>query len=171
LPGFDARRFFVLADGTPVYSTPKGLVRRGDESSPLPFSAPAELPTVFFADAAPDRYWAADASGQLALWDRKQSSSPIATAKVPGVVIEAAHEGDRVAVLSMDLGGPGYLPHVTIFSNGKEQARLPIGPSIGARGQPKLDLCLVAGRPWVAVGGTLWMQLLDWESRRLLSEW
>jgi hypothetical protein len=71
----------------------------------------------------------------------------------------------------MDLVGQSYLSTVTIFSYGKERARLNIAPSIASRGQPKLDLCLIAGRPWVVVGNTLWMQLIDWDSQRLLAEW
>jgi hypothetical protein len=170
LSGFDGRLFTVLADGTPVYSTTKGLVR-GDEMGAVPVSEPSGRAVLLFADASPDRYWAADASGHLALWDRKQGHAPLATPSVPGVVIDAAHEGERVAVLSMSLVGDSYLPAVTLFANGREQARIDIGASIGARGQPKLDLCVVTGRPWVIVGSTLWMQLVDWESRRLLAEW
>jgi hypothetical protein len=170
LPGFDTRLFAVLADGTPLYSTAKGLVRRGHESQPSPFFQALAPATILFADSSPDRYWAADASGKLALFDQKQSGSPTFTSSVPGVVIDAALEGERVAVLSMDLDGPSYRPTVTIFSNGKEQGRLRIGTSV-SRGQPDLDLCLIAGRPWVVVGGTRWIQLLDWESRRLLAEW
>jgi len=171
LTGFDGRLFTVLADGEPLYSTPKGLVRGGDESRPLPLLESSGPATLLFADASPDRHWTAGASGHLALWDRKQGDSPIATPTVPGVVIDAAQEGERVAVLSMELVENTYQPTVTIFSHGKEQGRLHIGRSIGAREQPKLDLCLVPGRPWVVVGGMLWVQLLDWESRRLLAEW
>jgi hypothetical protein len=171
LPGFDARLFTVLADGTPLYSTPKGLARRGQESTPIPSSQPSAPVAILFGDSSPDRHWTADASGKLALWDAKQGGTPIFTSSVPGVVIDAVQEGERVAVLSMDLDAQGYRPTVTIFSNGKEQGRLSVGASVGARGQPQLDLCLIAGRPWVVVGGTRWMQLLDWESRRLLAEW
>ena len=171
LPDFDARLFTVLADGTPLYSTPKGLVRHGDPSPANPFprlSAPA---TVLFADVSPRRYWAADASGGLGLWEPKEGASAIFTSRVPGVVIDTAGEGERVAVLSMDLVGDDYRPTVTIFSSGKQQAQLNLGPSLASQGQPKLDLCLIAGRPWVVVGGMQWLQLLDWDSRRLLSEW
>lgn len=168
LPGFDGRLFTVLADGTPLYSTPKGLVRRGDESRPVPFAEPTPA-TLLFADSSADRYFAADASGKLVLWDRNQSAA-IATPSVPGVVMDAAIEGDRVAVLSMALLDGRYQPTVTIFSNGKEQLHIDVGPSFG-RTQPIYDLCLVAGRPWVVVGSTRWMQLLDWETRRLLAEW
>ncbi len=170
LEGFDARLFTLLADKTRIYSTPKGLVRGGNDAHPSPFP---ELPgpaTILFADSAPARYWAGDASGRLALWDPKQGASPLFTASVPGVVIDAAQEGDRVAVLSVQLDSRGYLPTVTIFSNGKEVGRMNTGPSI-TRQQPLLDVCLVAGRPWVVVGSRLWLQLLDWESRRLLAEW
>jgi hypothetical protein len=171
MPGFDARLFTLLADGTPLYSTPKGLVRRGHESQPSPLSESSAAPTILFGDSSPDRYWAADASGKLALGDQKQGGSPIFTSSVPGVVIDAALEGERVAVLSMELDGQGYRSTVTIFSNGKEQARLSVGASVASRAPPQLDLCLIAGRPWVVVGGARWLQLLDWESRRLLAEW
>jgi hypothetical protein len=86
-------------------------------------------------------------------------------------VIDAAQEGERVAVLSMELVENTYQPTATIFSNGKQLLWLAIGRSIGSREQPKLDLCLVPGRPWIVVGGMLWVQLIDWESRRLLAEW
>jgi len=46
-----------------------------------------------------------------------------------------------------------------------------VGPSLAYLGQPELDLCLIAGRPWVVVGGKDWMHLLDWKARRLLAEW
>jgi hypothetical protein len=170
LPGFDRRLFTVLADGTPLYSTPKGIVRRGHESKPSPppeSSAPA---TILFGDSSPARHWTADASARLALWDEKQGGSPISTSSVPGVVIDAALEGDRVAVLSLDSDGQSYRPTVTIFSNGKEQARLAIGPNM-SRSQPELDLCLITGLRWVVIGGRRWMQLIDWESGRLLAEW
>ncbi len=171
LPGFDARLFTLLADGAPLYSTPKGLVRSGDESHPVPFSEPSGPAVILFADAAPDRFWSADASGKLALFDQKQGAAPMFTANVPGVVLDTTTEGDRVGVLSLEVVEQSYRPTVTIFSNGKEQARLPLGPSFGAREQPVLDLCLVSGRPWFVVGGTRWLQLLDWESHRLLAEW
>jgi hypothetical protein len=169
LPEFDGRLFTVLADGTPLYSTSKGLVR-GDESHPVPFSEPSGPATLLFADSSADRYWAADASGKLALWDRNQAGSPISSASVPGVVIDTALEGDRVAVLSVALIDGRYQPRVTIYSNGREQRHVDIGPHFG-RTQPTVDLCLVVGRPWIVVGGTRWMQLLDLETRRLLAEW
>ena len=167
LPGFDRRLFTVLADGTPLYSTAKGLVRRGREAHPSPLSPTS---AILFGDSNPARHWTADASGHLALWDEKQGASPIFNSNVPGVVIDAAVEGDRVAVLSLDSDGQSYRPTVTIFSNAKEHARLPIGPSF-ARTQPELDLCLIAGLPWVLIGGRSWMQLIDSESGRLLAEW
>ena len=171
LPGFDARLLTVLADGTLLYSTREGLVTHGDEARPTPFPEPSGPATLLFADSSSDRFWAADAEGTLALWDRKRGAAPKFTARIPGVVIDTAREGDRVAVLGMELVGETYRPSVTIFSNGKQQGRLGIGPSIGLKRQPQLDLCLVAGRPWVVVGNTRWLQLLDWESRRLLAEW
>ena len=115
--------------------------------------------------------WAADASGKLGLWDFKHAVAPVLTSSVPGVVIDAAAEGDRVAVLSIELTGDSYRPAVAIFANGKEEARLSLGPNIGLTSQPKLDLCLIAGRPWVVVGGRQWLQLFDWSTRRLLAEW
>lgn len=171
LPELDGRLFTVLADGTALYSTPKGLIRNQDASPPAPFPSLSGPATLVFADGSAERYWAADASGKLALFDRTAGAPPIATPAVPGVVIDTATDGERVAVLSMTAVDQSYQPTVTIFSNGKEQGRLQIGPSIGTRAQPKLDLCLVAGLPWVVVGSTRWLQLLDWESRRLLAEW
>ena len=169
LPGFDGRLVTVLADGTPFYSTTKGLIRRGrvSQPNPVPVSSPA---TILFGDSSPDRHWTADASGRLALFDQKQGDSPIFTSSVRGVVIDAALASDKVAVLGMDTDGQSYRPTVAIFSNGKERARLEIGPSF-ARTPPELDLCLIAGHPWVLVGGRRWMQLIDWESGRLLAEW
>jgi hypothetical protein len=90
LPGFDTRLFTVLTDGTPLYSTPKGVVLRGHESRPIPLSELSGPATILFPDASPDRYWAAGASGHLALWDPKQGPSPMVTSRVPGVVIDAA---------------------------------------------------------------------------------
>jgi hypothetical protein len=171
LPEFDGRLFTMLADGTPMYSTQKGLVRLGDEPRTAAFSDVSPRAAILFADPSPDRFWLANAAGKLDLWDRKQSASPTLSSAVPGVVIDAAQEGERVAVLGIELNDQGYQPTVTIFSNGKQQGRLNVGLSIGLRAQPKLDLCLVPGRPWVAVGGTQWLQLLDWETRRLLAEW
>lgn len=170
LPEFDARHFIVLTDRTLLYSTPSSLVRRGREAPGIPFRQFSGTATTLFADSAASRYWAADASGKLALLDLEGTSSPF-TASVPGVVIDTAVEGDRVAVLSLELVGQSYAPTVTVFSNGKEQARMSIGTNVAARAQPKLDLCLIAGRPWVVVGNAGGLQLLDWSSRRLLAEW
>jgi hypothetical protein len=170
LAGFDARLFTLLSDGTPFYSTAKGLVRLGRESQPVPFPEPAAPPALIFADSSPDRYWAADALGRLVLRDQKQGMAPVFTGSVPGVVIDAAQEGEWVAVLSVELQHRSYVPTVTIFSNGKELARVNLGPSL-TRQPPELDLCLIPGRPWVLVGGRRWLQLFDWESRRLLAEW
>jgi hypothetical protein len=170
LPAFDGRLFTVLADKTPLYSTPKGLVRRGNEAEPLPFPESPDRATILFADSAAARYWSGDASGRVALWGLGKSASPLASAGVPGVIIDAAQEGERVAVLSLKLDGKGYVPSVTIFTNGKELARVDTGPT-GSRQLPELDLCLIAGRPWVVVGTRRWLQLIDWESRRLLAEW
>jgi hypothetical protein len=154
-----------------MYSTAEGLVRVGDESRTAAFPELSARASILFADALPARFWAANRAGKLDLWDPSQSDSPTFSSSVPGVVIDAAKEGERVAVLSVELDGQGYQPAVTIFSNGKQHGQLETGLSIGSRGQPKLDLCLVPGRPWVVVGGTQWLQLLDWETRRLLAEW
>jgi hypothetical protein len=170
LPGFDARLFTLLRDGTPFYSTANGLVRGGRESQKVPFPEPAAAPVLLFADSAPDRHWTADAAGRLALWDQKQPATPVFTGSVPGVVIDAAQEGQTVAVLSIELKHRSYVPTVTVFSNGKEQARVDMGPSF-TRQPPEIDLCLIPGRPWLLVGGRRWLQLLDWQSRRLLAEW
>jgi hypothetical protein len=171
LPDFDSRLFTLLADGAPLFSTPKGLVRGVGDASPVALPQLSAQPTLLFADASPQRYWAADASGKLGLWDFKDAAAPVLTSSVPGVVIDAAAEGDRVAVLSIELTGDSYRPAVAIFANGKEEARLSLGPNIGLTSQPKLDLCLIAGRPWVVVGGRQWLQLFDWSTRRLLAEW
>lgn len=171
LPGFDGRLLTMLADGSPMYSTAEGLVRRGDGPRAAAFSEVSPRAAVLFVDPSPDRFWLANAAGKLDLWDRKQSASPTFSSAVPGVVIDAAQEGERVAVLSVQLNGQSYQPTVTVFSNGKQLGRLELGLSIGVRAQPRLDLCLMAGRPWVAVGGTQWLQLLDWETHRLLAEW
>jgi hypothetical protein len=170
LSEFDGHLFAVLADGVPFYSTKNGMAR-GAEAQPLPFPKLSRPATVVFPDSSPDRYWAADAWGNLGLWDRKRGESPVLAARVPGAVIDVAIQGARVAVLSMELSGPMYRPTVTIFSNGEQQGRLSIGPSAASPGQPELDLCLIAGRPWVVVGGRHWLQLLDWSSPRLLAEW
>jgi len=99
-------------------------------------------------------------------------AAPLAfAASLPGVLIDTATDGDRVGVLSMELVGDTYQPALAVFSQGKEEARLKLGPSVGLQLQPKLDLCLIPGRPWVVVGNTQWLQLLDWSSRRLLAEW
>jgi len=170
LPGFDMRLFTLLADGTPLYSTPKGLMRRGDESPPIPFYEFPGPTATLFADPAPGRYWAADPSGRLALFDTKGGTPPVFTSQVPGVMIDAALDGEKVAVLSVELDGMGYRPTVTVFSNGKQQAQLGIGAQIASR-PPPFDLCVIPGRPWVVVATTRWMQLLDWEKKILLAEW
>jgi hypothetical protein len=170
LAQFDARLFALQADGTPLYSTPKGLVRRGHESEPLPFPEPSGPAVTLFADASPERYWASDASGRLALFDPKQGAAPAFTASVPGVVLDAAIDGQRVLVLSMALDAHSYRPALTVFADGKQQAHLRIGPLM-TRTVPELDFCPIPGRPWVVVATRRWMQLIDWETRRLLAEW
>lgn len=171
LAGFDGRLFGLSSDGTPLYSTAEGLARaRRGTTAPVPMPALPLSTTLVFADASPDRFWAADAEGNLGLWDGKQSS-PIATARVPGVVIDAVHEGERVAVLSMELSGRRHTPIVTVFSKANQEAQLRLGPSPASQTQPELDLCLLGGRPWVVVGGQRWLQLLDWSAPRLLAEW
>ena len=171
LTDFDSRLFTVLTDGTPFYSTPQGLRRLGDSSEPRPFPALSKPPTILFADPTPNRYWAADSSGALALWDLKGPEAPVFSSRVPGVVIDVATQGEEVAVLSMELAEASYRSTLTIFSKGKQQGRLSIAPSVAAHGQPKLDVCLLAGRPWAVVGGRHWLQLLDWTAPRLLAEW
>ena len=171
LPGFDSRLFTPLADGKPLYSTKTGLLRLGSAAGPAPFPELVTTPTLLFADSSPTRYWAADASGKLQLSDLEKGASPVVSARVPGVVIDVAREGDRVAVLSLELRGQSYSPSVTIFERGEQRGHLNIGPSVATSVQPQLDLCLVAGRPWVVVGSRHWLQLLDWSAPRLLAEW
>lgn len=170
LTDFDSRLFTVLSDGTPLYSTKDGLRRLGD-SSDSPFPAPSQPATGLFADPTPDRYWLADASGALVLWDRKRAESPVFSSRVPGVVIDVASEGQRVAVLSMELAGASYRSTLSIFSKGEQKGQLSVAPTVAASGQPKLDVCLIPGRPWAVVGGKHWLQLLDWSAPRLLAEW
>lgn len=170
LPGFDALLFALLANETPFYSTAKGLVRRGSEANVTPLPNAPGPAVLLFADAYPDRYWAADAAGGLTFWDPKQRAEPMFSTRLPGVVIDSAVEGDRVAVLSLARTDRSYLPVVTIFSGNKQIGQVDTGPSI-SRQQPQVDLCLIAGKPWVLVGTKRWMQLLDWEARRLLAEW
>ena len=171
LADFDARLFTVLSDGAPFYSTPKGLVRAGDEAEVAAVPKPSEPATLVFPDVVADRYWAADALGNLGVWDRKQGGAPMFSARVPGTVIDVALEGARVAVLSIDVVGQSYRPTVTVFSEGRERSRRRVSGTPAAAGPPELDLCLIPGRPWVDVGGKRWMQLVDWETPRLLSEW
>jgi hypothetical protein len=171
LPEFDSRLFTVLADGAPLYSTPRGLVRAGSETPPTPLPKLAGPATVLFADASRERFWTADASGRLSLWEQGKDEAPVFSAHVPGVVIDTAIQGDRVAVLSMELRSEMYRPSVTIFSKGEQVGQLAVAPSPVAFGRPQLDVCLITGRPWVVVGGRHWLQLLEWTSPRLLAEW
>lgn len=171
LPEFDGRLFTMLADGTPLFTTGKGLVRLGHETKPLALPELSGPATLLLPDSSAERYWAADATGKLGLWSVAQPAAPLSTSSVPGVVIDAAADATRVAVLGIEAFGHEYRPAVTVFVNGKQQVRLPLGPQAAALGQPQIDVCLVRGRPWVVVGGALWLQLLDWESRRLLAEW
>jgi hypothetical protein len=171
LTGFDARLFTALADGAPLYSTPKGLIRLGDEARPAELPELSAAATLIFADPSKDRYWAADAEGNLGLWDRTKGIDPVLTTRVVGAVIDVAREGDRIAVLSMAKSVRKYRPTVTVFSGGQEQAQLRIGESLTSRPEPRLDVCLIADRPWVVVGGRSWLQVLDWSGPRLLAEW
>lgn len=171
LPDFDARLFTVLSDGAPFYSTPAGWGRRAEAGQVDVVPKPIEPVTLLFADAAPDRYWTADAQGNLGLWDRKQGSSRVFSARVPGTVTDVAIEGARVAVLSIEVVGQSYRPTVTIFSEGKQRGQRRVSGTPASGGPPVVDLCLIADRPWVVVGGSRWMQLVDWETPRLLSEW
>ncbi|HEU5074816.1 MAG TPA: hypothetical protein VFU02_11590 [Polyangiaceae bacterium] len=171
LPDFDARLFTVLGDGSPLYSTPAGLERPGDAAQAVPLPKLAETATLLFPDVTPERYWAADARGNVGLWDPERGTTPLFSARVPGAVIDVALEGARVAVLSIEAAGQNYQPTVTVFSEGRELGRRRVSGTPALHGQPKLDLCLIPGRPWVVVGGTRWMQLVDWETPRLLAEW
>lgn len=177
LPGFDARLFTVLGDGVPLYSTAAGLVRAGDEAAPASAPKLPEPAKLIFPDVSRDRYWAADALGNLGLWDHKRGSAgpgraaPVFSARVPGAVIDVALEGGRIAVLSIEARDQAYRPTVTIFAEAKEQAQRRVSWTPAASGQPQVDLCLIPGRPWVVVGGKRWLQLVDWQTPRLLAEW
>jgi hypothetical protein len=171
LSEFDARLFVVLSNGVPLYSTKEGLSEPSKVGSVGPLPSRSKPGTIVFADAAHDRYWTADASGALTLSKVVQPKPPLLSARVPGVVIDAAVEGDRVAVLTMELEAQVYRPTVTVFAKHGPEGQLSIGPSMAHLGQPALDLCLIEGRPWVVVGGRQWLQLLDWAGPRLLAEW
>lgn len=168
LTGFDSRSFGLLGESTPMYSTAEGL-RFGVEEAARGPTLPESM-SVLFGDASESRYWTADDGGRLKLWERANSEAPVATSDVPGVVIDAAREGARVAVLSLELDNNSYQPTVTVFIDGRQQARVRIGPT-DSSAQPAFDLCLLPGRPWVVVGGRHWLQLLDWSAPRLLAEW
>lgn len=86
-------------------------------------------------------------------------------------MIDTATEGDRVAVLSLELVGRDYRPTVSIFSKAGQTHRLNVAATDASEGPPELDLCLVPARPWVVVGTRRWLQLLDWDPPRLLAEW
>lgn len=169
LPELDSRWFTVLADGTPFYSTPGGMRRLGTDASTSALPPPSAA--LLFPDADPARYWAADANGTVTLHGSSKDATPKLTEHLEGAVIDAAHDGDRVAVLTLSADASSYRPTVTVISHGKVEKRLPIGPTPAWVGQPKLDLCLIPGRPWVVVGGLQWIQLLDWTGPRLLAEW
>jgi hypothetical protein len=168
---FDGRLFAVLSDGVPVYSTARGLGRPGSDAPVAPVPPLSKPGTLLFADASPDRYWTADPLEGVALRNLGKPEPPVLKDPVPGVVIDAAIEGDRVAVLSMELKNQAYRPSVSVFSKGQQAGQLNIGPSAAHLGQPPLDVCLIEGRPWVVVGGRHWLQLLDWTGPRLLAEW
>jgi hypothetical protein len=169
LANFDSRLFALLADGTPVYSTSEGLrILRGDTPSPVR-GAPRSAASLF-GDAAGNRFWTADALGKLALWEG-EAENDVSGAQVSGTVIDVARDGSRLAVLSLELNGHSYQPSVTVFSDGRQDALLHIGPTDASHGQPTLDLCLLPGRPWVVVAGKHWLQLLDFSAPRLLAEW
>jgi len=173
LPGFDLRIFSVLADGKAIYSTASGLVRseHGAEQPTPPFHVLSGLTTLVFADPSPSDYWTSDLEGNLKRWTLNDPASQPLKAHVPGVVIDTAVDGERLAVLSMTKDAQSYRPMVTVFVDGHQTGSLVLAPSAGNLGQPKLDLCLISGRPWIVVGGGQWLQLLDLDPPRLLAEW
>ncbi len=171
LAASEPRLFTVLADGKPLYSTPKGLLRWGDEARPIQLPKLVRSAKLIFADHAGGRYWSSDAAGNLNLWELHGGEEPVSTAQVPGAVIDVASEGDRIAVLSMTKSARKYRPTITIFSGGIQRAQLRMGETLTAHPEPQLDVCLITGRPWVVVGGRTWLQVLDWSTPRLLAEW
>lgn len=169
LPEFDSRWLAVMTDGAPLYSSAHGLMRAGKEPSgarrPIP---PATV--LVFADPSPENYWLATGTGGLERWGL-DGAAPTVAARVPGVAMETAVEGTRLVVLSLQLVGESYRPAITMFDRGRQVRQIEVAPSEASLGQPKLDLCLISGRPWVVVGSTQWLQLLDLDGPRLLAEW
>jgi hypothetical protein len=163
---------YTLPSSTDSNPTP----RLAEHTEPLAagsrgLPAPSGSATLTFPDGSPNRYWTADPSGNLGLRNRDRPEPPVFTARVPGVVIDSAVQDDHVAVLSMRLEGDSYRPTVTVFSERRERSRFDLGPSIASLGQPELDLCLLAARPWLVVGGRQWLLLFDWSDPRLLAQW
>lgn len=170
LPDFDGRWLTLLADGEVLYSNTKGLLGTGAKASA---GGPRVIPegrALLFADAAPEGYWWATQGGGLERW-ALDGNAPTLTTQVPGVVIDTAVDGARLVVLSVELVGQSYRPTLTTFVDGHRSGQLEVAPSPASLGQPKLDVCLIAGRPWAVVGSTQWLQLLDLEGPRLLAEW
>jgi len=170
LPEFDTRLITVLASGTALYSTSKGFSQEGRAASSVPSGELGEPAIALWAGPTQDRYWAASASGKLALFDLK-AASPLVSTTVPGAVLDVAVSGERSAALSLALSGPDYRTTVTLFTKAAPVAEFPLGPTFAIPKQPEIDLCLLSGGPWLVVGGKQWLQLLDWQTRRLLAEW
>lgn len=171
LPGFDGRAFAVMPNGSPYYSTPSGLLEAAVISPAEHHPQLQPSAHLLLASTRPTELWTSDERGDLALWRGNRSDAPERTWKIPGAIIDVEKRDDTIVVLSLELSGDSYRPTITVITKGERVTQFHVAPSPASLGLPVVDLCVLRDRPWVVVGTSQWLQLLDWTSRRLLAEW
>lgn len=173
LPGFDGRRFVLLADGRALYSTADELVYASPRQ-------PRRIPLKRFEDPIAgalassrlDRIWVLTQAGTATLIEFSRGLPERLRLNLAGTPL-GFDAKKALAVVSAERGTPTQ--HRLEVYEGKELRFSRPLPVLEADAQGRVprevdnrSVCLFTERPWVLVGGRQVLQLFDYASGELL---
>lgn len=188
LPDFDRRHFTLLADGSPFYTTERGLLQlEGNATRESPPPALLGALNGVWPAARLDRYWVSSDAGELKLFEQSRGEPLRRSHRVDGVPYAVDVDGERLAIVSVSQTGSQVDWHLSVIRGDETVARLELPmtlplssdvtaqqtdtPSSALDDHDNRDVCLLQGRPWVLAGGKRLLQLFDYEKQELLQTW
>lgn len=174
LPGFDGRRFVLLADGSALYSTADELVYASPrQPRRIPLTRFEDPIAAALASSRLDRIWVLTQAGTAALIELSRGLPERLRLNLAGTPLGFDARKKALAVVSAEQGTPTQ--HRLEVYEGKELRFSRPLPVLEADAQGRVprevdnrSVCLFTERPWVLVGGRQVLQLFDYASGELL---
>jgi hypothetical protein len=175
LPGFDGRRFVLLDDGAPFYSSGEELVYGAPtRARRVPLSRFSNSVAGLLASSRLDRVWLLS-EGDARLVEFSRGLPEVRRLKLQGTPVGFSR-GKSLAVVSATQGGVEAGHWLEVFDDEGRSfvVQLPkLEPTAAGEVLREVDnraVCVFAERPWVLVGGRQLLQLFDYQSGQMLMQ-